>query len=380
MVTSGIAQSQNDVMRINCIGMTRDLYYPNGYRTDNHPRARAQINTPNRFESFHVEPDPDADPSEQHLAQTIFIKDATKTIIAHNDSPDVGFSASINPYRGCEHGCSYCFARNGHTYLGMSAGLDFETKIMVKLDAADLLRKEFSKKSYVPERIAISGVTDCYQPVERRLRITRGILEVMVECRHPASLITKNHLITRDIDLLSEMARWGGTGVMISITSLDAELSAKMEPRVSAPRQRLAAVEALAKAGIPVGVMVAPIIPGLTDHESLMILKAASEAGARTAGFVPLRLAADVRLVFENWLTHHYPIRANKILNKLKSMHGGKVYNSTFGERMRGEGPIAEQIADMVHLAKSRFGLDESFPPLSLEHFRRPQGAQLSLF
>lgn len=332
----------------------------------------AQVNPPNRFEAFRVEPDPDADPAEQMAPKTVFLKDTTRTILAHNDSPDVPFSISINPYRGCEHGCAYCYARNGHTFLGFSAGLDFESKIMVKLEAAKLLREELAKPSYKPERIALSGVTDCYQPVERRLRLTRGLLEVLRDFRNPVGLITKNHLITRDVDLLAEMAAFRGAVAMLSITTLDAQLSAKLEPRASAPRRRLAAVETLAKAGVPVGVMVAPVIPGLTDHEIPAILQAAAGAGARFSGCQPVRLPGDVAVVFEDWLGHHFPERAKKILNRLRSMHGGKVCESGFEVRTWGRGAFAEQIAGIYEVAARRAGLDGPMPETDVAQFRRP--------
>jgi DNA repair photolyase len=342
----------------------------------------AQIDPPNRYESFRVDvdPDPQIDPAELPSPKTVFLKDTSKTIIASNDSPDVGFTHSVNPYRGCEHGCSYCFARNGHNYLGMSAGLDFETKIMVKLDAPKLLKQELSRPKYVPDVIQISGVTDCYQPAERKLKLTRGCLEVLADCRHPVTMITKNHLITRDIDVLSELARWNCIVATLSVTTLDADLGGRMEPRASSPRRRLEAIHKLSAAGIPVGVMVAPVIPGLTDHEVPSILKAAADHGAQWAGFVPLRLALDVRVIFEDWLTHQFPDRAQKILNKLKSMHGGKVYESKWGDRMRGHGPIAEQISDLFHVAARRAGLDRPFPSLTTSHFRPPSQPQGSLF
>lgn len=340
-------------------------------------------NPRNRFEKLSFEWDGDLlDDEDRPVPPTAYLKDASKSIIARNDSPDVGFTYSINPYRGCSHGCVYCYARPTHEFLGFSAGLDFETKIMVKEDAPDLLRKELCAAKWEPTMLAISGVTDCYQPVERKLQLTRRCLEVLAEFRNPVGMITKNHLITRDIDLLAELASIGAAAAMLSVTTLDPELSARMEPRTSAPGRRLAAIEALAKAGVPVGVMVAPIIPGLTDHETPAILNAAAAAGARFAGSVPVRLPLAVAPIFEQWLQHHYPDRKDKVLNRIRSLRGGKLNDSNFNSRMKGEGVFAQQMSAMFKLAVRRAGLDHPFPALSVEHFRRPAraGAQLPLF
>ena len=345
----------------------------------------AAHNPPNRFERMHVEPDAEGynlDDGEQAPPQTIYLRDSSRSIIVKNDSPDVGFTHSINPYRGCSHGCVYCYARPTHEYLGFSAGLDFETRIMVKEDAPELLRKELSSGRWEPTMLAISGVTDCYQPVERKLEVTRKCLKVLAEFRNPVGMITKNHLITRDIDLLSELASFNAAVAMVSVTTLDAELARRMEPRTSAPRRRLEAIEALAKAGISVGVMVAPVIPGLTDHEMPMILKSAADAGARFAGRVPVRLPLAVAPLFEAWLERHYPDRKDKVLNRIRSMRGGKLNDSNFNSRMKGEGIFAEQISKMFKLAARKTGLDKPFPGLSVEHFRRPvaSGGQFGLF
>ncbi|CAN5688357.1 PA0069 family radical SAM protein [soil metagenome] len=348
----------------------------------------AAYNPPNRFDPIEFVPDGDqvdADIAADELQspRTQFLRDTTKTIIARNDSPDVGFGASINPYRGCEHGCIYCFARPFHEYLGLSAGVDFETKILVKEDAPELLRAELMKKSYVPETIAISGVTDCSQPVERKLRITRRCLEVLAEFRNPVGIITKNHLVTRDIDVLSELAAHDAISVSLSITTLDNELQRKMEPRTSIPKRRLEAVEKLASAGIPVGIMVAPIIPAITDEEMGDILQAARDVGALWAGFVVLRLPHAVAPLFEDWLTHHFPDRKEKVLNRVRAMRGGKRYDSTWGVRGRGAGEMADQIGALFRAARKKAGYpDVDKWALSTASFRRPfdRGGQLRLF
>ena len=343
-----------------------------------------QANPPNRFDRIIVEPDGDwldeaiADGEQPQRRSTLYLRDTSKTIIAKNNSPDVGFTHSINAYRGCSHGCSYCYARPTHEWLGFSAGLDFETKIMVKENAASLLRAELSSPKWEPQTLSMSGVTDCYQPAERRFRITRSCLEVLTEFQNPVGIITKNHLVTRDIDLLANLAKQNLAVVMISLTTLDGDLSAKMEPRTSSPRRRLDAIRALAGAGIPTGIMMAPIIPGLTDHEIPAVLSAAAEAGATTAGYVPVRLPFAVKNLFEQWLTDHYPDRKEKVLNRIRSLRGGKLNDSNFVSRMRGEGIWADQLKKMFSLAKRRAGLDEPFPSLSTKVFRRPS-SQLSL-
>src|SRR5438093_43750 len=280
-----------------------------------HGRGAAS-NPQNRFEkmSYQIsewdEPD---DPSPQ----TVFLRDETRSIINYNDSPDVGFAASINPYRGCEHGCIYCFARPNHEYLGFSAGLDFETKILVKHNAPELLRRELLSPKWEPQVIAISGVTDAYQPIERRLQLTRRCLEVLVEFQNPVVIITKNELVTRDIDLLGKLARIEGILVFLSVTSLDSELARELEPRASQPGRRLAAIESLARAGFLVGTLVAPVISGLTDHEIPAIISAVARAGAVAAGYVPLRLPYGVASLFDEWLTLHLPLQKEKILNRI---------------------------------------------------------------
>ncbi len=337
-------------------------------------------NPPNRFERIQLERDVDWDPEDDPLPRTQFFKDRSQTIIATNESPDVGFEASINPYRGCEHGCIYCYARPFHEYLGFSSGLDFETKIMVKEDAPRLLRQELSSPRWQPRVLAMSGVTDPYQPVERRLKLTRGCLEVLAEFRNPVSIVTKNQLVARDADLLGELARFNAATVFLSLPTLDTELRKVMEPRTSPPAARLATIGALAKAGIPAGVLVAPVIPGLTDHEIPAVLEAAAKAGARFASFVVLRLPHAVAPLFEHWLTTHFPDRKEKVLNRLRSMRDGKLYDNRFGRHMRGEGIFAEQIGTLFDVARRKAGLAEHTPELSTAAFRRPGGEQMRLF
>ena len=350
-----------------------------------HGRGAAH-NPPNRFERLAYVPDlppaldVDEDDGDASGPPTVYLKDTARSIIATNDSPDVGFTHSINPYRGCSHGCIYCYARPTHAFVGFSPGLDFETKILVKEDAPELLRKELSSPRYKPTTLSISGVTDCYQPAERQFRLTRHCLEVLAECRNPAGIITKSHLVTRDVDVLSELARFDAAVVILSITTLDPELSRRMEPRAASPQRRLAAVEAMAKAGVPVGVMVAPVVPGLTDHETASILKAAAGAGAQFCGFVPVRLPLEVAPLFVDWLQRHYPDRKDKVLNRIRELRGGKLNDSNFHTRMVGQGVWAGQFKTMFDLAKRRAGLDKPFPELTTEHFRKPSGPQMTLF
>lgn len=308
--------------------------------------------------------------------RTEFFTDRSKSILSQNKSPDIFFNYSINPYRGCEHGCSYCYARPTHEYLGMSAGLDFESKIFVKKEAAELLRKQLMSKSWKPEIIVISGNTDCYQPAERKFKITRSLLEVLNEFKNPVGLITKNQLICRDLDLLSEMAKENRVNVCLSITTLDADLARKLEPRTSTPQARLNAVENLSKAGIPVSVNMAPVIPGLTDHEIPSVLKAASEAGALAAGYTPLRLPHSVKDLFTEWLESHYPNRKMKVLRAIEDIRDGRLNDSDFGQRMKGTGQRAESMAKVFRLFQKKFGLDKEVPPLNTALFQRP-GDQL---
>lgn len=340
----------------------------------------ASHNPPNRFEPVHVERDGWTDPDDP-APRTRLLRDSSRSVVATNQSPDVGFEGSVNPYRGCEHGCVYCYARPFHEYLGLSAGLDFETKILVKEDAPELLRRELSSPGWTPKVLAMSGVTDPYQPAERRLEVTRGCLEVLADFRSPVSIITKNHLVTRDIDLLSELAAHHGARVTLSVTTLRNELQRVMEPRTSIPARRLRAVRELADAGIPVGVNVAPVIPGLTDHEMPAILEAAAKAGAQGAGYVVLRLPHGVKDLFETWLEQHFPDRRMKVLNRMRSLHDGELYRGEWRRRQRGGGPFAEQIRQIFEVTTSRLRLDGGCPPLSVDAFRRPgEARQLGLF
>jgi DNA repair photolyase len=337
-------------------------------------------NPPNRFEQIQLEPDADWNPDDESLPRTQFFKDHSKTIIARNDSPDVGFQASLNPYRGCEHGCIYCYARPTHEYLGFSAGLDFESKIMIKEDAPELLRAELMSPKWQPQVVFMSGVTDCYQPVEAKLKLTRRCLEVLVEFRNPVFIITKNRLVTRDIDLLSELARHQAVAVGLSMTTLNSELRKIMEPRTSPPTARLEAIRELKQAGIPVGVNVAPVIPGLTNHEMPAILQVAADAGATAAGYTVVRLPYGVAPLFEQWFETHFPDRKEKVLNQLRTMRGGKLNDSQWGTRMRGEGIFADQIGRIFEVARRKAGIQNGGGELSTAAFRRPPGAQLPLF
>lgn len=333
---------------------------------------------PNRFEKLHLDltdveiADVDRSENKKTSLQTQFIRDDTKTIIARNQSPDVGFETSINPYRGCEHGCIYCFARPTHEYLGFSAGLDFETKIVVKHDAPRLLETELSSTKWKPQILMMSGVTDCYQPVERKLRLTRSCLEVLAKFHNPVGVLTKNRLITRDIDVLSELARYNAVAVNLSVTTLDLDLQRIMEPRTSAPAARLEAIAELCSASIPVGVMVAPVIPAINDHEIPAIVAACAKAGAQFAGYVLLRLPWAVAPLFERWLDEHFPERKAKVLERVRHTRGGeRLYDSRWRKRQIGEGTFAEQIATMFEVSCRRAGLGAA-PKLSTASFRRP--------
>ena len=341
------------------------------------PKGRSTgANPVNRFETLEVVPE------EVPLDRvpTLYLRDDSRSIIARNESPDVPFNASINPYRGCEHGCIYCFARPFHEYLGFSAGLDFETRILVKERAPELLAKELSSPRWRPEVLGMSGVTDPYQPIERKLQLTRRCLEVLAAFRNPVGIITKNALVSRDIDYLGVLAQHQAVTVLLSITTLDSELARTMEPRTSHPRDRLATLEKLAQAGIPCGVSLAPVIPGLNDHEIPTILEAAADAGASYAHWLLLRLPGAVETLFSDWLEQSYPDRASKVLNRVREIRGGKLSESRFGKRMRGEGVFAEQIRGLFSSSCKRYGLATQAPGLSVAAFRRPGGQQLDLF
>jgi DNA repair photolyase len=338
----------------------------------------------NRFEKLHIDLG-DIDVVQEDVEHetrprvTEYYRDATKTIIAHNQSPDVGFETSINPYRGCEHGCIYCFARPTHEYLGFSAGLDFESRIMVKSDAPRLLEEELSSPKWKPQVLMMSGVTDCYQPVERKLLLTRSCLAVLAKFRNPVGILTKNRLVTRDIDILSELARYQAAAVNLSVTTLDAKLQRILEPRTSPPAARLDAVAKLRAAGIPVGVMVAPVIPGINDHEIPAIVEACAEAGAQFAGHVLLRLPWAVAPLFDRWLDEHFPERKAKVLARIRHTRGGeRLYDSRWRTRQIGEGIFAEQIETMFEVACRRAGMRDR-PALSTAAFRRVT-PQMELF
>ena len=344
-------------------------------------RGRGSASNPkNRFDSIETVPEPSQDSDAISSPHTEFFPDRSRSIIAYNDSPDVGFDASINPYRGCEHGCVYCYARPTHEYLGFSSGLDFETKIMVKEDAPELLRKELSSRNWTPQLVALSGNTDCYQPVEKTKQLTRRCLEVFLEFRNPVVIITKNFLVTRDIDILAELARYDCVGVTVSLTTLDHKLSSLLEPRASRPARRLAAIKKLAEAGVPVGYLQAPMIPGLTDAEAPAIGAAAAKAGATFSGYVALRLPFAVKSLFEDWLEQNYPEKKNKVLGRVREIRGGKLNDPNFTSRMRGQGIYAEQMAKLFQLARKKSGITERWPKLTIEHFQRPGIDQLRLF
>jgi DNA repair photolyase len=340
----------------------------------------AAENLPNRFERVRYEADPETPDAERPAPTTQFFKDVSRSIIATNDSPDVGFDASINPYRGCEHGCIYCYARPTHEYLGMSAGLDFETKIMVKEHAPDLLRRELSSPKWRPQVLGFSGVTDPYQPIEARLKLTRRCLEVLAEFRNPVAVITKNHLVTRDVDLLGRLAEHEAAVVFVSLTTLDGHLARLMEPRTSQPQGRLTAIRELSRAGIPTGVLTAPIISGLNDHEIPALLEAAADAGAKYAGYVLLRLPFGVAPLFEEWLGQHFPDKKDKVLGRIRDLRGGELNDARFGTRMKGEGVLADTIRDFFRLASRAAGIERRGPDLKTASFRRPNDTPLLLF
>jgi DNA repair photolyase len=345
----------------------------------------AQSNATGRYESLTQEAfddgwtDEDAPPPK---LKTTLTAERARTILTRNDSPDIGFDRSINPYRGCEHGCIYCFARPTHAYLGLSPGLDFESRLFFKPEAAKLLEKELSKPRYACERIQLGANTDPYQPIERRLRVTRGVLQVLERFNHPVGITTKNAMIVRDADILGRMGRAGVACAAMSITTLDRKLARAMEPRASTPERRLDAVRAMTQAGLPMIASVAPIIPGLNDHEIEAILKRAAEAGARHAHFTVLRLPLEIKDLFREWLEAERPQRAARVMSLVRQMRGGKDYDAQWGKRMKGEGPIAELIAARFKTACKRLGLNETPLALDVSQFRPPPkaGDQLPLF
>jgi DNA repair photolyase len=314
--------------------------------------------------------------------KTEIFTETPKSIISRNDSPDISFDRSINPYRGCEHGCTYCYARPAHAYMGLSPGLDFESKLFIKPNAAALLREELTATNYVPRTIALGANTDPYQPIEKQYRISRGVLEVLAEFNHPVGIVTKNAMVTRDIDILQPMAKQGLVKVALSITTLDGKLARAMEPRASTPSKRLGAIEALSKAGVPTVVMLGPIIPGLNDHEIENILKAARAAGATEAGYTMLRLPHEVKGIFKDWLEKQYPDRFAKVMSQVKDVRSGRESSSQFGERMTGSGPVAWTIGRRFQLACQRLGLNAARVKLRTDLFARPPmvGEQMALF
>jgi DNA repair photolyase len=356
--------------------------------TDSIKGRGAVIQPENRYLSVQLESDLEhVAEDEEYLAElgrppTEYMPDESQSIVAENDSPDVGFRYSVNPYRGCSHGCSYCYARPGHEYLGLSAGLDFETKILVKFHAAELLREFLARPAWHPETIAFSGVTDCYQPAEREFKITRACVEVAAECRQPIGIITKNALVCRDIDVLSQLAVENAVRVSLSITTLDSKLARVMEPRTSSPEARLRAIRTLSEAGIPTNVMTAPIIPGLNDSEIPSILTAAREAGAQWAGYVLLKLPTTVKPVFLDWLERSYPDKSPRVQALIRSTRAGRLSDSQFGRRQVGTGHFAELIADTFELWRKKLGYADEHPPLNREAFRPPSPTrgQLRLF
>lgn len=341
----------------------------------------ARSNPENEFEPLHVDLDPDAlEDHELDQVETKYLKEPAQSILSTNESPDVPFRYSINPYRGCEHGCIYCYARPTHEYLGFSAGLDFETRILVKEAAPRLLAQRFQGENWTPEPIWLSGNTDPYQPVERELRLTRRLLKVFAEHRNPVGLITKNGLLRRDLDILEELAAWNAVRVTVSLTTLDNELAGAMEPRTARPRLRLRVIEDCADAGVPVGVNAAPIIPGLTDEEVPRILEAASERGATFAGYTVLRLPGAVRNLFEDWLDRHAPNRKSRVLKRMRALRGDDMNDTEFGVRMTGTGIWANTIEDLFSLSCRKHELDDPPAPLRTDAFRRRPGGQIGLF
>ena len=343
------------------------------------------LNPKVRFERHAFEPFDDGwdsfteDDDETPRPKTIVKPDHSRSIVARNTSPDIPFSQSINPYRGCEHGCIYCYARPSHAYLGLSPGLDFETKLWAKHDAETLLEKELARPSYQCSPLALGANTDPYQPIERRLGITRRIIELLAKHQHPLTIVTKSAAVLRDLDLLAPMAASNLVTVALSITTLDSKLARVMEPRAAAPHRRLEAIDALSEAGIPTVVMVAPIIPGLTEDEIEQIIEMAAKRGALNAYYTLLRMPHEIKDLFRNWLINHFPLKADRVISLHRQCRGGKMNDSRFGHRMRGQGVYADLIRERFRLAKQRWGLDQKLPRLRTDLFERPQD-QLRLF
>ena len=354
-----------------------------GHQLSAPTKGRGALSTlEGRFETRHVVDDPEFNQAVSiPSTETGYFEDRARSIISENASPDIGFEHSINPYRGCEHGCIYCYARPSHAYLNLSPGLDFETKIFHKANAAELLREALAKPSYVPKPIALGTNTDPYQPVERDLKITRSLLEIFLETRHPCTIVTKGTLIERDLPLLQSLAERRLVSVMISVTTLDNDLKRKLEPRTPAGARRIECIRRLSDAGIDTGVLVAPVIPRINDHEMEAILEAARAAGARRAGYVLIRLPNEVEPLFSEWLNAHLPDRAEHVLQLIRDCHGGQAYDARFGRRMRGEGPVATLIGKRFDVARRRLHFDSVRSELDVSAFRAPRvGGQLALF
>ncbi len=356
---------------------------PRKFRTLHKGRGAAS-NPDGRYESLRREACDDGWGSldtDLPRLQTVLGVDTAKRVITYNDSPDIPFDRSINPYRGCEHGCVYCFARPTHGYLGLSAGQDFESRLFYKPDAPERLKEELGRPKYAPQPIALGINTDGWQPMERKLELTRRLLAILADCRHPVSIVTKSALIERDLDLLTDLAREDLVHVFVSITTLDRDLARRMEPRAAQPERRLATIEALARAGVPVGVMAAPVVPVMTDPELENILKRARAAGASEAGYAMLRLPHEVKDLFREWLAAHEPLKAEHVMNRVRELRGGKDYDATFGDRLRGTGKYAEFIRDRFRLAYQRLGFP-GMAPLRTDLFEppRPERGQMSLF
>lgn len=354
------------------------------------PGRATPLDPPNRFEPLHLDRDDadlafderPADGDEPNGPPTLLYRDATRSVLVSNDSPDVPFRWSVNPYRGCEHGCVYCYARPSHERLGWSAGLDFERRILVKEDAPEILARELAHPRWSPDVVAFSGSTDCYQPIERRLGITRRCLEVMAEFRNPVAIVTKSALVARDVDVLAPLAELGAASVGVSLTTLDPALARRLEPRASSPKRRLEAMARLVAAGIPVHAMISPVVPGLNDEEIPRLLAAAAEAGASGASWLLVRLAAPLDALFDDWLLRNAPLRRDRVLARIRGTRAGRMNDTVFGRRMRGEGEYAAQIAQLFDASARRCGLGRGQPDLETRWFRRPAraGDQLALF
>ncbi len=360
-------------------------------RTDTAEKSRGAISAPQgRFEREAREAFDDGWTVEDEATaprETTVTEERARSIISRNDSPDVPFTHSINPYRGCEHGCIYCYARPSHSYLELSPGLDFETKLFAKTNAVELLRRELSARGYVASPIALGANTDCYQPAERKYRLTRGILEVLAECNHPVTLVTKSALVERDLDLLAPMAKRNLAKVFVSIGSLDRTLARRLEPRAASPQRRIDILRALSSAGVPCGVMVAPIVPALSDKSIEEVLEAAAAAGAQTAAYIVMRLPNELKELFRDWLAVHYPLRAEHVMSVVNQLRGGKDNDPRFGERMTGTGLFADLLGQRFAIACKRLGIDgrdrggREVPDLDTTQFRTPSATgQMSLF